>query len=71
MQEEINVESSDEPEYKAILFDGITVANEVDIKRLKLSTYSEYAAEYAEKVLFESRGLNKVWVIFTTTLKCR
>ena len=58
------VESSDEPEYKAIIFDGMAVANKVDIKKLKLSTCSEYAAEYVKKVVFESRGFNEVRIIF-------
>ena len=31
----------------------MTVANKVDIKKLKLSTCSEYAAEYVKKVVFE------------------
>ena len=60
----INVESSDELEYKEIIFDGMAVANKVDIKKLKLGTCSEYAAEYVKQVVFESRRLNKVWVIF-------
>ena len=60
----INVESSDEPEYKATIFDGMIVANKGDIKKLKLSTCSEYAAEYVKKVMFESREFNEVRVIF-------
>ena len=42
----------------------MAVANKVDIKKLKLGTCSEYAAEYVKQVVFESRRLNKVWVIF-------
>ena len=50
----INFESSDEPKYTAIIFDGIVVGKKVDIKKLNVSTCSEYAADYVKKGVFES-----------------
>lgn len=56
----INVESSDEPNYIAIIFDGIVVVKKVDIKKLNVSNCSEYAADYVKIGVFESRGLATV-----------
>ena len=55
-EELINVESSDEPEHKAVTFDGIVGANKgeirrVNIKKLKPSTCWKYAEKYVKKVV--------------------
>ena len=41
LEEVINIESSDQLQRKVIIFDGMAVANKLNIKKLRLSTCSE------------------------------
>ena len=63
LEELINIESSDQPQRKVIIFDRMAMANKLNIKKLRLSTCSEYAAKYMKK-LFKSKGFSEVQVTF-------
>ena len=57
-------EESADSDYKVIVFDGMAVANKIDIKKMKLKSCSEFASVFLQKVGKEAQGLDKVRVIF-------
>ena len=69
--EVINVESSDELEYKAIIFDGMTVANKVDIKKLKLALVQNMQQNTLKKLCLNQGDSTKFGSFLIATLKNR
>ena len=59
---------NDNPEeavtYRVILIDGMAVANKINIKKMKLESWSAFAFEYIENIKRESQGYQEVQVIF-------
>ena len=61
--ENIAEESADSG-YKVIVFDGMAVVNEIDIKKMKLKSCSKFASAFAQKLEKEAQGFDQVRVIF-------
>ena len=70
-EEVINVESSDELEYKAIIIDGMTVANKVDIKKLKLALVHNMQQNTLKKLCLNQGDSTKFGSFLIATLKNR
>ena len=57
-------EESVDSDYKVIVFDGMAVVNKIDIEKMKLKSYSEFASAFVQKVEKEAQGFDEVRVIF-------
>ena len=50
--------------YKVIVFDGMTVANKIDIRKMNLKSFSDFASTFLQKLEKEAQGSEEVRVIF-------
>ena len=50
--------------YKVIVFDGMAVANKIDIRKMNLKSFSDFASTFLQKLEKEAQGSEEVRVIF-------
>ena len=58
-----NLQPNNDNDYKAIIFDGMAVANRINIKKSKLKSCSDYASAFVNITKREARDFNEIRVV--------
>ena len=59
-----NLQPNNDNNFKAIIFDGMAVANRINIKKSKLKSCSDYASAFVNIIKREARDFHEIRVVF-------